>query len=419
MAALRPDIERTRSAARARELFDRGELKRIIDGAVEKLEVPAGPAAPEEFPDLSSDNPPPPRPFKLRPANLNLREIRAIRWVIQGWVAAGEIVTFAGLPGVGKSTAFAGLTLVVAGFGRAIGSNLRNDRPRRVVIVSEHAEQYQRLLHASIKRHGLDPDAVADAIELFDAVRLKTAEIAREIAHLVEEHRTDSEPPLVILDTASSLFALEDENSNAEVAGTIAALKGTVTATGAAIWIVAHAAKAFSREDSDITPRGASAFMGDVHGTGSVFRDTNTPGSVFVKSIKNRSVVEFSEIEAAMETVTLEAVDERGVVQQLPVRIATPVVPFIDRASRKAEARAAEAQDELSHAKAFIGEFIDQRPGVNVSRRMLEVERGELSREVIRQAIEAMLRRGDLLEEEIRPRPDKGARHRLTLRELA
>jgi hypothetical protein len=396
-------------------------LRSIYHGYKVPVPVPLSmPARSSEFQDeRGASASPPPRPYRLRPANLDLREIRAIRWVIEGWIAAGEIVAFAGLPGVGKTTAFGGLALVVAGFGRQIGSNLRNDRPRRVLIVSEHPEQYQRLLYASIKRHALDADALADRIRLYEAVRLQTGEIGREMHHLVAEHATEGEPPLIILDTASAMFDLTDENSNAEVAAMIAALKHPVTETGVAVWVIAHAAKSFSREDHDITPRGASAYMGDVHGTGSVFRDPNATGSIFLRSIKNRAVVEFAEVEALTELVTLEAVDERGVIQSLPVRIATPVVPFIDRAARKAEARAAEAQDETSRARAFIVEFISRHPDVAVSKNVLDKHRGELSRDAVRRAIETMLNRGDLVEEKIVPRPAQGARERLVLPELA
>jgi len=264
---------------------------------------------------------------RLRRSAVDLSTLRPVKWVLQGFVASGEVVVWAGQPGVGKSTVFAALSLVVAGFGAAMGSDIMNDRPRRVVIVSEHAGQYERLLYGFIHRFGLSVEEVQYRIVLFDAARLAHAEIAAEVTALIADAAQDEEdPPLVILDTASASFDVADENSNAEIGGMLAEIKRPVAMTGAPLWVIAHAAKALGREDSEITPRGASAYIGDVHGTGSVFRDKNFPSSTFVKSLKNRSEREFNEVEVRTEVVWHEVTDERGVIQRVGIRLGVPMI---------------------------------------------------------------------------------------------
>lgn len=289
--------------------------------------------------------------YKLVRANVNFTQLRPTKWVLEGFVAAGEVVVWAGQPGVGKSTVFAALALVVAGLGVAIHSDIANDRPRRVLIVSEHVGQYERLFFGFCHEFGLNPDMVAEQIVLFDAVRMSAREIGGEITHILGG--PDVDPPLVVLDTASASFDLLDENSNAEVAMMMAAIKKPVAATGAPLWVAGHAAKALGREDSEITPRGASAYIGDAHGTGSVFRDKNIPDSVFLKSLKNRSAREFSEIEVKTKLVAHMVTDERGITKQELIRIGVPVISKegdrarIADASKEAQAEAAQMAADM------------------------------------------------------------------------
>lgn len=310
---------------------------------------------------------------RIRPANVDFANLRAIKWVIDDFIAAGEMVVWAGQPGVGKSTVFAGIAMCVAGFGPEIGSGLAIDRVRKVLIVSEHAVQYERIFHAFCARFQLDYAAVQDRITLFDSARLQRQEIVKEISAIVERGMTD-EPPLLMLDTASSTFDLKDENDNAEVAGYVSELKILVLAYNLPLWIIAHAAKALGREDSEITPRGASAWIGDAHGTGSVFRDSNIPGSVFVKSLKCRNERAFTELEIATEVLSFQVTDDRGVIQTQRIRIGVPqpsdegVRLEAHRTAQEAKnaVKAAKAREEIKRAllealRASQGQFLSKR----------------------------------------------------------
>lgn len=287
--------------------------------------------------------------FKLRPSDVDFTSLEPVDWVIDGFIGASQVVVFAGQPGVGKSTVFSSLALVVAGFAAELDSDIKVTNRRRVVIVSEHAQQYARLFYGMCRTRGIPPDRLAQWVAIFDASRLKVAEVAAEVKNLIDVAGGD-EPPLVILDTANALFELADENSNAEVGAMISAIKGPVIAGGAALWIIAHAAKALGREDDEISPRGASAYIGDVHATGSVFRDKNFPDSTFVRSLKNRDEREFCEIEVRtfVEEFTTRP-DRRGVIQQMRVRLGVPM-----RADWGLRAQA--AQDAQATQHALVGE---------------------------------------------------------------
>lgn len=248
---------------------------------------------------------------KLRRAEVRYDVVHVPEWVIDGFNASAEITVFAGLPGVGKSTAIAALVMAVAGFGSAIGSTLPVRRTRTVALVSEHSAQYGRIFAAYCYKFSIDPEQLQDRVVCHDAQRLVKQEVAAELTYLVGQH-TEEDPPLIVLDTASATFELDDENSNAEVAGMVAEVKNVVTATGAPVWIIAHAAKTMARTDADVLPRGASAFIGDAHATAAVFQDDHSPDCTFIKPIKLRHERTFDEIEVQTQAIRLQGINARG-----------------------------------------------------------------------------------------------------------
>lgn len=284
-------------------------------------------------PTTTSKAPPSPAPattsepptMRLQRAQVDFGTLRPQRWVIEGFFPDAEEHTLAGQPGVGKTTKIAGLALVVAGYGCQIGSDLPNDRPRRVLIVSEHAAQYERLFFGYCRRYDLPADEVADRVRLFHAVRLEVTELHLELRHIITECiEAGEEAPLTILDTAASVFALDDENANSEVSAMLAQLKAVIRETESPVWVIAHAAKALGRNDAEITPRGASAFIGDAHGTASIFREEALPEQIFMRSLKCRSVRDFDEIATTTMVDWHEVVDERGVIQRVGIRLGVP-----------------------------------------------------------------------------------------------
>ncbi len=305
-------------------------------------------------------------PFKLRPAVVDFSRVRVPDWVIPGFSAAGECCVWAGQPAVGKSTSIVGLALVVAGFGSAIGSDVSNPRPRRVAVVAEDTAQYERIVHASCDLWGLDTTQVQERLTLYPAPRLSGAEIGRELAEVARVH-TGSEPPLIAIDTASAVFDMTDENSNAEAAKFIAAILETVLPTGAAVWVIAHAAKPTSKTDEEALPRGASAFIGNASATGMVFRSEASPGVTFWKVAKFRHEATITEIAVETRTHAVQGKDSRGAPSSVVVRVGVPVVSSAE--VRKEKAKAAQAVElqtvadlDALQAQSFLRSLLAHKP---------------------------------------------------------
>jgi len=303
---------------------------------------------------------------RLQRADVDFATLRAVPWVIEGFIASGEVHCFAGQPGVGKTTLFAALALIVAGYGRQLGSDVPNDRPRRVLVVSEHVGQFETLLYGFCASYALPADELKERVLLYHAARLTLSELQGELRHVIQQHvSAGEEPPLVILDTAAASFELDDENDNAAVGAMLAELKQVVLATGAPVWIIAHAAKALGRHDAEITPRGASAYIGDAHGTGSVFREPDLPDWVFLRSLKNRAVRSFEEIGMQTRVEWHTTTDERGITQQIGIRLGVPGKSgkTLRKSAAQEHAQAARVVEEFTlrvKARQLVLEIIEQ-----------------------------------------------------------
>lgn len=354
----------------ARILEHAGDVRAAVKAAavalgLERTTTPTttSQAAPSPAPATPSEPP----PMRLQRAHVDFGSLRPMRWVIDGFFPDAEQHTLAGQPGVGKSTKIAGLAMVVAGYGRQIGSDLPNGRPRRVLIVSEHAAQYERLFFGYCRRYDLPAADVADRVRLYHAVRLALGELGLELRHVITEClEAGEEAPLVILDTAAATLALDDENDNAEVSAMLAELKHVIRETASPCWVIAHAAKALGRNDAEITPRGASAFIGDAHGTAAVFREEALPDEIFLRSLKCRSVRDFDEIATTTVVDWHDVVDERGVTQRIGIRLGVPRRSGEQHRKSAASALAEEAREVADRqlrqtAQEYVRDLIRRR----------------------------------------------------------
>lgn len=231
---------------------------------------------------------------KLSFKNSDFSNLQYVKWVLNG-ISPEGFLCFAGLPGIGKSSVLCALSMVVAGFGEAIASKVSADRDRIVVYVSEDTEQLERQFYGYCQKYQIDAEQLQSRIRLVDARRCSLEELAPQLSSLVTEIKSQcTDPPLLILDTASSLFDLDNENDNSQVAKFIAEIKHQIyELLNCTIWLITHAAKTTSRDSSDITPRGASAFMGDVTGTGSICEQD---GKKVFSLGKTRVTPDFTEI---------------------------------------------------------------------------------------------------------------------------
>jgi RecA-family ATPase len=202
-----------------------------------------------------------------------------------------------------------------------------------VIHFTEHAEQIERTLYG--KRHfGEQYSSIncstAEANDWYIVVPTKkysAAQLAKLVLAYSKKHtvswptgRFDKEgreivvvmAPLLIFDTASASFALEDENSNSEQSKMIAAIKEVIRDLHSSIWIITHVAKAAKElELKRQSSRGAGAIEADVQTAASLGREIGAECSV-LSITKNRIQTKFDEINFKPTFHTLMVEDEWG-----------------------------------------------------------------------------------------------------------
>jgi hypothetical protein len=181
-----------------------------------------------------------------------------------------------------------------------------------------------------------------DWITVVPARRLKVEEITKFITHYRANLTYTNEyghviEPVIVLDTANSMLALENENDNSEVGKFVGAVK---TAMGCGnVLIVGHLTKALKRAELDAAFRGASAWEADAHGTAVLFRDEKA-GCTVMATIKRRFQAKFTELHFTFQTETQIVENElEGEREELTIGYCTMEPGEIGKRQEKAEAK--------------------------------------------------------------------------------
>ena len=229
----------------------------------------------------------------------------ATEYVLDDFIAEG-IFMIAGAAGVGKSTMLVPLAAAAAGL-CAEDAELKAALQRKVIYLTEDSRQVLRILYGLNKHHKVNAtdNDFKEWFRLIDTKRSAKEQIAELIRRSAKEHTVKQRtvegilidvPPLIVADTAAATFDLDDENNNSLVSSFISEIKVACVETGCSFWAIAHLAKGTSRSDIEkATPRGASAFEGDVNGTAYIFED-GVANTRFMRLGKTRYTPKFREI---------------------------------------------------------------------------------------------------------------------------
>jgi len=191
---------------------------------------------------------------------------------------ARSLMVFVGKPGMGKSTAMAAISAIVAGFKLPDCPLTAPVKGRKIIYITEDADQFKRNLIALNRNFGLNITDLKAAFVVLPARRVVAKELLK-LRSFIERHTVIHEcgvvlRPWVVFDTTSSTFHLEDENSNAEVAAVLALLKAEFyESMQCSVCMVAHSHKHATRQDFVADPRGAGAWAGDTTLTSGIFED--------------------------------------------------------------------------------------------------------------------------------------------------
>ena len=268
------------------------------------LDEPGSPTEPQGWPELT----------------LDITSLKPIDYMIQGFWAHSFFV-LAGQPGVGKTTAMISACMVMAGF-QISDTTITAKNHRKTIFVTEDSDQITRTLFAYAKHFHISPQLLLQWFVVIDAKRSDVKDLLT-LAHNVIRHTVNGIRPHLVLDTANSTMAIDNENDNSEVGSYLAALKQTIfVQLHTPISILTHTNKTISRQDSDAMARGASAFTGDATLTGILFMDPD--GTRYMKLTKTRYEPDFREIRFDTQLFPEIVLDAHGDPQTMLCRIAIP-----------------------------------------------------------------------------------------------
>jgi len=301
---------------------------------------------------------------------LDLTKLHPVEYLIDGFMAHSFSVT-AGQPGIGKTTAMVSVCLIVAGF-RLSDSPLKTESRRKILYVTEDANQVRQSLYAYVKYWNLNSEEVAEWFIVIESKRSKVPEILL-LAENVINHTVNNERPFLVIDTSNATLDIENENDNSEVGSFMAAIKQTIyTQLSTPIKIIAHTAKTATTNDDAALARGASAFTGDATLTAILFMDEEK--NRFMRLVKTRYEPITREISLQTHIHNEVVITRHGTPQDIQC---ITVIPYpTSEASRKQEAAARiedskslRMMDKCDTAAAFVQSVINEHPEGVVLRR--------------------------------------------------
>ncbi len=298
---------------------------------------------------------------------LDITSLKPIDYLIQGFWAHSFFV-LAGQPGVGKTTAMISACMVMAGF-QIADTTITAKNHRKTIFVTEDSDQITRTLFAYAKHFHIKPTDLLNWFVVIDAKRSDVKDLLT-LAHNVIRHTVNGIRPHLVLDTANSTMAIDNENDNSEVGSYLAALKQTIyVQLHTPISILTHTNKTISRQDSDAMARGASAFTGDATLTGILFMDPD--GTRYMKLTKTRYEPDFREIRFETQLFPEIVIDQFGEPQTMLCRISIPYPSAEEerkqlQASKQQDKHHQKVQDKCDQAVLFVQDVINKHQLVTI-----------------------------------------------------
>jgi hypothetical protein len=224
-------------------------------------------------------------------------------WIIDGFLGEG-VNYIAGAEGKGKSSLLVPLALQVSKLTHPTFLNIRHRR--KVLYLSEDINQLSQIVFGMQNHHSNASDAeINHWFNKIPAFKMTTSEL-RYFAEFTEDFSVEQDgkmiPPLVIFDTASSTFHLENEDSNTEAAELMNLIRiEYFMKRNIAVIVTGHMAKTLANvsEVQDLSARGAGAWGGNAQGTGFIIEDPSVEGRILLTK-KRRFTETMTEVRSVM-----------------------------------------------------------------------------------------------------------------------
>ncbi|MFN0149603.1 MAG: AAA family ATPase [bacterium] len=164
--------------------------------------------------------------------------IPPMNWLLVGWIAERDEVLVVATAGAGKSTTGGSLAVALAS-GASEWCGLKITRPIRVLVLDE--EQGEVETARMFIRLGGHLGLALQNLRVASGTGI-TLGSEEGIARFEEEIR-EFRPELVLLDSATTIFAVQDENNSAQVAGVYRELHRLRDAYGVGFLVIHHRRK--------------------------------------------------------------------------------------------------------------------------------------------------------------------------------
>lgn len=199
-------------------------------------------------------------------------------WLIPDILPAGRMIVLAGSPGAGKS--FLSYSLAVAGAVGAPFLGSRPDSPFRTLYFDEENAPEDAAEYLRWTWNGLQRPSVAQIEGNLWHYGLQLSRLPNSLARaeFMATAAAAHRPDLIIVDTATPVCRIEDENDNAEASRAIAFLRRlrAVAAPGCTLLILKH--MRIDKDSGHRDIRGAKAWSGECDG---ILFQEKAPGKPF------------------------------------------------------------------------------------------------------------------------------------------
>ena len=360
-------------------------------------------------------------------------EPKATKWVVEGTIPEG-VGVISGSGGVGKTNSLLPLAVFAIGFEFMDAEYMSCLRDRHLVYMTEDISQAKAVLYGIIKHQKvigkpIDAQDLLNRVHLIDSERMPAVAVAKFVRaigkefsftqthhrvpgmvngklklHRMEELKTPViNAPLVVFDTASSCFDLEDENNNTEVSKFMAGLKEVYEQTGTSCWLVDHLPKTANgksvEELRNVSARGASAKRDNAHWDAVLSKDEHSEQRVLAMC-KVRCMLTSHEIAFDSQVMNTVIVDDFGRSIESNYIVSTPRVYFAEVESRHEANAEAKAEKVEKRILDWLSDHQDELPNIETFRKGVGIRTNDFRSHLDRLIGNGLIRVADLTTED-------------------